>query len=154
MTTCESEHLRRDGPEQPKLILLGGENGKALLKLPVVNGPTVTAELNGRHVRVLLVLDDALGADEDVAEGVRGWLNDEFIAEAYIRGDPFMFPPTPAAIAAYRAQINNRIREATPPGYDPPKLVLSERCVGVRLVQELDIVDLSQRRKSRLRGEG
>ena len=154
MTTRESAHPRRDGLEQPKLILLGGENGKALLKLPVANGPTVTAELKGRHVRVLLALDDALGADEDVAEGARGWLNDELIAEAYTRGDPFMFPPTRTSIALYRSQINKRIREATPSGHDPPKLLLSERCVGVRLVQKLDIVDLSQRRKSRLRGEG
>lgn len=140
-------HVPEDDPPPPRLIILG-RDGLGLLKLPLAGGSTITVRLHGRHVRVLLALDDALNADEDLDEAARGWLNDELLAEAYTRSDPLMIPPSPETITAYRAQINGRIRQATPPGHKPPKLLMSERCVGVRLVRRIVVVDLPQRRKS------
>lgn len=123
-----------------------------LLKLQLGDGQTITVAINGRHIRVLLALQDAHEAEQDLAAAERGWLNDQLLAEAYMRGDRAMLPPEPATIAGYRAQINHRIRQATPAGQDAPKLFRWQRCVGVRLVEKLDIDDLSRRRKSRVQG--
>jgi len=125
-----------------KLILPGREDGMGFLKLPLTDGSTITVQLEGRHVKVLLVLNDALKLDKDLDEAARGWMDDKLIAEAYTRGDTYTLAPTPQAIAAYRAQINRLIREATPQGFEMPRLFINKRCVGVRLIQKLVVIRL------------
>jgi len=136
-------------PSDFKLILLGTEDGIALLKLMMPDGSEMTVRLKGRHIKVLLVLNDALQQDQHAItdEVARGWMTDELIAQAYTRNDPRVIPPTPKAIARYRAQINSLVRRATPEGFHPPKLLLTERCVGVRLTQPLIVVKLNAHRK-------
>jgi hypothetical protein len=70
-----------------KLILPGREDGMGFLKLPFADGSTITVELEGRHVKVLLALNDALKLDQDLDEAARGWMDDKLISEAYTRGD-------------------------------------------------------------------
>lgn len=125
-----------------KLILPGREDGIGFLKLPLNDGSTITVQLEGRHVKVLLVLNDALKLDQDLEEAARGWMDDKLIAEAYTRGDKYTLAPTPQAIAAYRAQINRLIREATPQGYETPTLFINKRCVGVRLIKKFVVIRL------------
>lgn len=125
-----------------KLILPGLEDGMGFLELPLPDGSTISIQIEGRHVKVLLVLNDALKLDQYLEEAARGWMDDKLIAEAYTRGNECALAPSPQAVAAYRAQINRLIREATPQGYEPPKLFISKRYVGVRLIQKLVVIRL------------
>ena len=131
----------------PKLFLFGLDGG-GLLKLTLQDDLTIAVRLYGRHVRILLALNEALQLDKDLDEAVRGWMTKEQLAEAYGCGDPLMLPPTPEAIAAYRSQINKLVRQETPVGLAPPGLFDSQRCVGIRLAQEITVIDLSQRCQS------
>ena len=134
----------------PTLFLFAPDGG-GLLKLSLADGSKIAVRLYGRHVKVLLSLNNALRMDNDLDEAARGWMSDEGIAEAYACGEPRVIPPTQEAIAAYRAQINRLIRENTPAGLEAPRLFATQRCVGVRLTEEIIIVDLVERRRT---GEG
>ena len=87
-----------------KLILPGREDGMGFLKLALTDGSTITVQLEGRHVKVLLVLNDALKLDQGLDEAARGWMDDKLIAEAYTRGDKYTLAPTPQAIDRMASQ--------------------------------------------------
>jgi hypothetical protein len=129
----------------PTLTIFGPE-GIGFLTLNLPNGRLVSIELEGRLVKVLLVLNDALKKDENLDERMRGWRTDRQIAEGCTRGDPRAYVPEPQAIRAYRSLTNRCIRRATLGGCRPPVLFRSKRLIGVRLVRRIVVIDLSQRR--------
>jgi len=146
MTSSRSTCFCPGSLPAPTLFLYGPDGG-GLLKLWLADGSKIAFRLYGRHVRVLLSLNNALCMDKDLDEAARGWMSDERIAEAYACGDPRVLPPTREAITAYRAQINRLIRQETPSGLETPRLFATQRCVGVRLAQAITVIDLRERRR-------
>lgn len=145
MMDINMDSLVTYNPQQDfKLILAGSEAGGGWLILPLPDGSTRCVELEGRHVKVLLVLNDALKEDEqkpDLEEVGRGWRSDENIAEAYGEGEK-EYRPEPESIANYRSQIRDRIRRATPPEFDEPELFIRKTGTGKRrLVKKLVVVN-------------
>ena len=139
--------LNHGGIVSPKLFLFGKDDA-GLLKFQLPDGQLVKVLLDGRQTKVLLVLNDALqeDVDGDLDEEIRGWITDSQIAEAVARRDEFYIATSAQTIAAYRSQIKHRILDATPPGYSPPTLLVTKRCLGVRLAEEIIVDRLDDRR--------
>ena len=140
------EPSRYDEPRPKITLVVYDRDSFGLLKLEL-SGITIKLRLECRHCRVLLALESALRADADLDEEFRGLRTNEQIADACARGQghPFAYTPGPNAIAAYRAQIHHLIRKATPEGFKAPRLIETVRAVGVRLIDNIKIVDLSAR---------
>jgi len=110
-------------------------------------GVTIKLRLECRHCRVLIALEFALRADAELDEEFRGLRTNEQIANAYAQGQDnrLAYTPGPQAIAAYRAQIQRSIRKAMPEGIKAPRLIETVRTAGVRLIDNIEIIDLSAR---------
>lgn len=123
------------------MLILPGRGGMGWLKVILMDGWAVSVRLEGRYVKVLLILNDALraGCDWGLDEVVLGWRTDAQIADIY-GSDDLVIPPEALTIRAYRSQIHRRIRQAMPAGRRAPRLFLSERDVGVRLVQAIEVI--------------
>lgn len=132
---------------RPKVTLvIHDRDSFGLLKLEWP-GVTIKLRLECRHCRVLITLEFALCADADLDEEFRGLRTNEEIADAYARGqgNRFVYTPGPAAIAAYRAQIQRSIQKAMREGIKAPRLIETVRAAGVRLIDHIKIIDLSAR---------
>jgi len=132
---------------RPRITLIIYDSGSfGLLKL-LLFGILVKLRLECRHCRVLLALVSALHEDADLDDEFCGLRTNEQIADAYAQGQgsPFAYTPGPNAIAAYRSQIHRLIRKAMPEGFKAPRLIETVRGAGVRLIDNIKIVDLSAR---------
>jgi len=153
-------HQQSDDEQRPEITLTVYDRGSFGILELVLPSLTVTVRLLARHVKVLLVLDSALRADEHLAAAFRGLRSNEQIANAYAHTqgdqfayDEFAYVPGPQAMAAYRAQIHKLIREASPPGFRAPPLFETIRSVGVRLIDRIEVIDLSASLPERLLAE-
>ncbi|MDP6542418.1 MAG: hypothetical protein QGH60_00420 [Phycisphaerae bacterium] len=140
------EHNRYDKPRPKVTLLVHDRDSFGLLKLqwPDV---TIKLRLECRHCRVLLALEAAMRADAELDDAFRGLRTNSQVADAYAQGqgDPYAYTPGPKAIAAYRAQIHRLIRSVMPEGLKAPRLIETVRTAGVRLMHNIEIVDLSAR---------
>lgn len=144
MKTRGSTPKPEDKLPAPKLILFGpGRVG--VLQIFLTAALWVTIRLHPRLAKVILVLHEQWARDANLCPEFRGWMTDSQIARALGGADPLAYTPEAATIAAYRSGIKRRIKEATPAGHRPPELLETERLVGVRLVRQIDVVDLSER---------
>ena len=157
MTKKNGSNNYRENSSKPKLFLLSRKGG-GYLEIPLSNKRVIKVRLSRRHVKVLLILNKVLQVEdeEDTDKEDRGWLNDEQIAEAYTFGDRFAIPPGSKAITQYRSQVNGFIKKAMKQvklttTHKVPQIFLGERDVGVRLINELEIIDLQQRNINKIR---
>ena len=144
----ERHEPRHYAESRPKITLvIHDRDSFGLLKLEWP-GVTIKLRLECRHCRVLIALEFALSADADIDEEFRGLRTNVQIGDAYARGqgNRFAYTPGPNAIAAYRAQIQRSIQKAMPAGIKAPRLIETVRTAGVRLIDHIEIVDLSARR--------
>ena len=106
------------------------------MEIPLADNKIIRIHLKRRHIKVLLILNQALQVEKDgeIDEASWVWLTDKQIAEAYASDDPLAFPPNPSAITSYRSQINGLIKKALKKEkisstQEPPRLFISERDV-------------------------
>jgi hypothetical protein len=105
----------------------------------VVDRP-LTVKLNGRHLRFLKALASHWRpARDDDLDGGAPYLPVERIAGEFYGENELAAAPDAETLRAYAAQINRRIRQATPPGMPTPQLHESARLLGYRLVEKLEI---------------
>jgi hypothetical protein len=147
------ERHEQDHHDEPrtKVTLIHDHCSFGVLKVES-DGITIKIRLLARHVKVLIALESAMRADEDLDDEFRGLRSNEQLADAYahtqgdqLAYDPLAYTPGPQAMAAYRAQIHKSLREASPPGSPAVRLTETVRGAGVRLVHRIEIIDLSTR---------
>ena len=136
-------HENRCDEPKPKITLIYDRSSFGLLKIKY-HGLTIKVSLHQRHVKILVFLNRALDEDEDLDEEFRGLRTNAKIAESYTEGDQFGYTPSGNAIAAYRSQIHRRIRDASPNGF-PHRLMRTVRGAGVRLIDSIEVIELSRR---------
>jgi len=126
----------------PRLILPGSVDAGGTLVFDHVRlgDRPLAVKLEGRHVRVLLVLYRRWCRLLDADAVLRpGYVRAELIAAEYYGEDELAARPDAQAIRAYLSQINRRIREAMP-GVKAPVLHRSHRHLGYRLEGGLEVV--------------
>jgi len=138
------ENQNRYDETGPAITLIHDRGVFGLLKIELP-GATIRVRLHQRHLKILVFLNGALVEDENLDEEFRGLRRNAEIAESYAKSDRFAYIPGPKAIGAYRSQIHRLIRDATPEGFTPLRLMQSVRGAGVRLIHKIDVIDLSAR---------
>lgn len=130
-------------PSRPRITLMHGRGSLALIKL-VWLGIIYKVRIYQRHLKALLFLHRALAQDEGMDEEFRGLRTNAEIAESYAENDPFGYVPSEQAIAAYRSQVHRLIKKVVPPDC-PHRLMRTVRGAGVRLIDGIEVIDLSKR---------
>jgi len=136
-------HENSYAQSRPKITLIHGRGSVALMKILWL-GIIFKVCIYRRHLKALLFLNRALAQDEGLDEEFRGLRTNAEIAESYAENDPLGYIPSAQAIAAYRSQVHGLIKKAVPPGC-PYRLMRTVRGAGVRLIDGIEVIDLSNR---------
>ena len=131
------DDIRLD-PMALEMWQLGQMSGR--LKVWQADGTLTSTLVQGRHFRLLHVMNRALQEDEVLGldEPDRGWRTAEQLAALYA-DEPV--PPETQTIHQYLSQITRALRLDAPPGIDAPRLFVSKRLRGVRLVCKIAVTD-------------
>lgn len=136
-----------------RLFVLRRRNGSGILELILANGLSVSVYLAGRHIKILLIYNEALKASKHLEnEAARGWLTNEEVASLYVADNPKAIAPEPNVFTYYRSQIHGAIKNKMSrwyPDQTAPRVFYSEKNIGTRLITELEIIDCDQSGRSK-----
>ena len=143
-TPVEDAHPDGEALPSPTLSLFG-KGRVGILHIPLTSSLWIDVRLIPSLSKVILVLSDRLDRDAELPPGLRGWMNNTEIAQSIGDAGEYAYMPSEETIASYKSRIQRLIRRATPPGHEPPRLFEAQRLVGIRLLRQIDVIDLSQR---------